>query len=119
MESGAYSLPLIALTAVIVLLSLWRLYKTFIKKELPGTGHHAILFWGAISAVLGILGQCTGLYNAMGAIMKARELSPSIMAQGYRESLGTTLWGLNLLFVSGLVWFILQTAAQRRKKAEA
>ncbi|MBU1702243.1 MAG: MotA/TolQ/ExbB proton channel family protein [Candidatus Eisenbacteria bacterium] len=116
MECGVYAWPLLALTITLIFLSLWRIYCTFLKKGAPGTGHHAILFWGAISAILGILGQCQGLYNAMGAIMRAREVSPNIMAQGYRESLGTTLWGLHLLFFSAIIWFVLQNHEERRRR---
>jgi biopolymer transport protein ExbB/TolQ len=70
-------------------------------------GLHAILFWGVISALLGILGQLSGIYHAMLAIMQADALSPSVIAMGFAESMTTTIFGLTILFFSAVAWFAL------------
>lgn len=80
------------------------------------SGLNAILFWGIICAVLGFLGQYTGIYNAMGAISKATELSPAVMARGFGQSFTTTLMGLNVLVLSAIAWFVLHTLYQRMKR---
>lgn len=69
-------------------------------------GLHSILFWGAINAVLGVLAQVTGIYNALNVIMRAREISPSVIAQGFAESFTTTIFGLTVLILSSIIWFI-------------
>jgi biopolymer transport protein ExbB/TolQ len=69
---------------------------------------NAILFWGALAAVLGFLGQYTGIYKALGAIIVATEISPNVVMQGLRESFTTVLWGLNLLVWSAVAWAALQ-----------
>lgn len=68
---------------------------------------HAVLFWGAVSALLGVIGQNTGLYHALTAISKATQLSPQVIARGIAESLSTTLFGLTTLLVAAVAWFTL------------
>jgi biopolymer transport protein ExbB/TolQ len=70
-------------------------------------GLHAIIFWGVVSAVFGLLGQITGIYNALGAIVMAKEISPNVVAMGFAQSFTTTIFGLEILIVSALAWFIL------------
>jgi biopolymer transport protein ExbB/TolQ len=80
-------------------------------------GINSILFWGAVAAVLGFLGQYTGIYNALGAIIRATEIDPRIVMLGFRESFTTTLWGMNLLVWSSVAWAILH--GWNRHKAPA
>lgn len=68
---------------------------------------HPILFWGAMSAVLGFLGQHTGLYKVFTVISHAREISPNVVAVGLAESLTTVIFGLTIFVVSALAWFLL------------
>ena len=68
---------------------------------------HAIIFWGGITAAVGFLGQISGTYNAMNAIARAEQINPSLVAMGFAESLTTTIYGLDVLIVSALIWFIL------------
>jgi hypothetical protein len=75
---------------------------------------NSILFWGALSAVLGLLGQYTGIYNALGAIINATEISPRLVMIGFRESFTTTLWGMNLLVWSSVAWAVLNGWYRRK-----
>ncbi len=75
----------------------------------------AILFWGAFAAVLGFLGQWTGLYKVFRATAELG-LSPACTddparcyAMGFAESLTTTITGLTIFLAAGLVWFILRS----------
>ncbi len=68
----------------------------------------ALLFWGAVAALLGLLGQALGIYNAMGAIMRATDISPPLIARGFLGSFTTTLLGLGALAASGLAWSVLR-----------
>lgn len=71
------------------------------------TGLHAILFWGVVEAVLGVLGQISGIYNALNAIYRATEIDPRIIYMGFAESFTTTLFGLWALLLSSIIWFAL------------
>ena len=75
---------------------------------------HSILFWGGICAVLGLLGQATGLYNALRAIGAATEISPNIVMQGLAESFTTTLFGIQVFVASAIAWFALSARYRRR-----
>ena len=78
------------------------------------SGLDAILFWGIIAQVLGVLGQLTGVYNALHAIIRAPEISPNVVMTGFRESFTTTLYGLWVCVLSAVAWFVLRSIVRRR-----
>jgi biopolymer transport protein ExbB/TolQ len=108
---GVFGLPMIIISIVIAVLIIKKAVDLWVKKDLPHSrlagGLHAILFWGAVSAVFGVLGQITGIYNALGAIIKATAINPNLVAQGFAESFTTTIFGLEILLISAIAWFIL------------
>ena len=67
----------------------------------------SILFWGRMAPILGILSQLTGIYQALGEIIKGGDISPELIMTGFRGSLISILYGLWLLLISGTIWFIL------------
>jgi biopolymer transport protein ExbB/TolQ len=71
-------------------------------------GINSILFWGAMSVLIGFLGHYHGMYLAMQQISRASEISPAVIAEGYGVSLITVLFGLLILLFSALVWFVLR-----------
>ena len=79
---------------------------------------NAIIFWGVLSVVLGLLGQFTGMYKGLSAISHAQIVNPRLVFQGLKESLTTTICGLTLLLVSGLSWFILNARYRKRIVAD-
>ncbi|MBN2088446.1 MotA/TolQ/ExbB proton channel family protein [candidate division KSB1 bacterium] len=80
------------------------------KNELPQMEKalNAILFWGCISAGLGIFGHFTGIFIAMQNILKAGDTSPMIVAQGYIMSFVDIIAGLTLFIVAAILWLILR-----------
>ncbi|MBC8365822.1 MotA/TolQ/ExbB proton channel family protein [bacterium] len=80
-------------------------------------GIHSILFWGGFSALLGIYGQITGLYHALGAIIAATEIAPKLILQGLSESFTSTLFGMSNLILAALAWHLLMRAHRRRLKS--
>lgn len=105
-QSGIVGIPLLLLTLVIGGLIVTALIG---HRKRDVSGHvFAILFWGFTAAVLGFLGQCAGLYNALVAISGATDISPQVIGQGFAQSFTTTLWGGGLLIVAGLAWFGLR-----------
>ena len=113
MKSGG---PFMWLLMILALVNLFLIVRSAIRlfggnaTEAPkaAQGLHAILFWGTISALLGILGQLSGIYKALNVIMRASEISPNAIAMGFAESLTTTITGLLILFFSAIAWFALQ-----------
>jgi biopolymer transport protein ExbB/TolQ len=112
-QMGIFGFPLIILFVVVVVLAVKKATDLFGGRELSPAqmenGLHAILFWGGVSAVLGVLGQVSGIYNALSVIARATEISPQITAMGFAESFTTTIFGLTILIVSAILWFVLYT----------
>ncbi len=115
---GMYKYPMFILVIVILLLAVKKAVDLFGGKDLTNSqlekGLHAIIFWGAISAVFGILGQITGIYNALNAIIRAEEIDPRICAAGFAQSFTTSIFGLNVLMFSAIVWFVLLSRYRKR-----
>ena len=111
-EGGEMMWLFVLLVLLIVYLSIKKLIQLYGKEDLPKstleTGINAIIFWGAISAILGFFAHYLGVYYAMQAIYKANDISPAIVAQGYSMSLITILTGLIIFILSAVIWFILR-----------
>lgn len=71
-------------------------------------GLNAIIYFGGLSLVFGILGQISGIYNALVAISKASDISPQIIFMGFSQSFLSTLFGLWILIFSSIFWFVLR-----------
>jgi biopolymer transport protein ExbB/TolQ len=82
-------------------------------------GLNGIIFWGALSAVVGLLGQFFGLWYALDAISRAEVISPRAVARGVMESFSTTIFGLVILALSALAWFALRSWTRRLQSAGA
>ena len=110
-QMGKFGYLLIILSIVVVALAVKKSIDLFMRKDLGPyqleKGLHGILFWGVIAAVLGILGQISGIYNALHAIVRATEIDPRIIYMGFAESFTTTLYGLTTLVLSAVIWFAL------------
>lgn len=68
---------------------------------------HAVLVWGALCALLGVLGTVVGMSIAAGAIESTSTVSPSLVWGGLRVALSTTVFGLFLLTLAVLSWLAL------------
>jgi len=69
---------------------------------------------GLFAFVTGILGQLIGLYHAFGAIEKAMDVSPAIIAGGLKISMITTIYGGFIFLISYLLWIILDHVASNK-----
>jgi hypothetical protein len=74
---------------------------------------NTILFWGAFAALLGVLGQCYGIYAALMAIERAEMVAPQAVIQGFFASFMPTLVGVAVLAFAALCWFALRVWSQR------
>ncbi|TFG98388.1 MAG: hypothetical protein E4H13_09930 [Calditrichales bacterium] len=112
LEGGSMMWLLLLFAIFIVVLSVKKGLQLFGKNEIPRSslenGINAIIFWGAISAVLGFFAHHLGIYHAMRAIAAASDVSPAIVSYGYSMSLVTVLTGLMIFIISALIWFLLR-----------
>jgi biopolymer transport protein ExbB/TolQ len=126
-QCGPIGWPLLIITIANIVLAIRNAVR--IAGAKPGDGprvtnaNNTILFWGAVAAVMGFLGQYTGIYNALGAIIQATKINPNLVMEGFRQSFTTTLWGLNLLVWSAVAWAVLngwhRRSAARLERATA
>lgn len=65
-----------------------------------------VLFLGSFAFLFGILGQIIGMMEAMQAIQKIKDISPALLAGGFRVSLLAPVYGFVLLLISYTVWFV-------------
>jgi biopolymer transport protein ExbB/TolQ len=68
----------------------------------------AVLFWGGVAAVLGMLGQWMGIHKMTNAIHEHGIVSPSAVAIGISESLWTPLAGMVVLAGAAVLWSLLR-----------
>ena len=67
-----------------------------------------ILFIGSFSFLFGLVGQIIGLSAALDAVQSAGNISPALMAGGLRVTFLAPLYGLVLLLLSSIIWFIFR-----------
>ena len=60
---------------------------------------------GLFALIFGILGQLIGLFSAFQVIEQSVEISPAMMAGGFKVSMITTLYGFLICIISYLIWF--------------
>ena len=69
---------------------------------------------GLFALIFGLLGQLIGLFSAFQAIELGQvNVSPTIMAAGFKVSMITTLYGLIIYVISLLIWFGLSWRLER------
>ncbi len=117
--SGPYG-PILALLGLVVLFL--TLQSTLILLRGGGVPHgilgerlNALLFWGVVAALLGFLGQCQGSFQALSEILRATEISPGVVAEGFSISFVPTLFGLGILALSLAAWGCLKLLSRGRK----
>ena len=114
---GVWGWPLLAMAIAILVLTIKKAVDLYgggdRSRARLERGLHAILFWGVMSAVTGVLGQISGIYKALQVIIRAEAISPRVIAMGLAESFTSTLFGLTVLVAAALLWFILYTRYRR------
>ncbi|MBN1827248.1 MAG: MotA/TolQ/ExbB proton channel family protein [Candidatus Eisenbacteria bacterium] len=114
---GFWGWPLLAMAVAVLILSIKKAVDLFggagRSRARLERGLHSILFWGCLSAVTGVLGQISGIYNAVNIIVRAEAISPRVIAMGLAESFTSTLFGLTTLVFAALFWFVLYSRFRR------
>ncbi len=68
----------------------------------------AILFWGGFGLVAGVLGTVVGVVVAADSIERAGAVAPTLVWGGIRVAMLSSVYGLLILVVGSLSWFVLQ-----------
>ena len=109
---GPFMILILIIAAGLLILTIKSIYDLYLKKEEISVAYestiNAILFWGCITALLGILGQITGIYMAVSFISQASDISPQIVLFGFSQTFTTSIAGFWVLLISSIVWFILK-----------
>lgn len=79
---------------------------------LAGRWLQAILFWGAISVLVGLLGTTVGVIQMAQAIALAGSVSATLVWAGFGIALVTTIFGMLIFLLSAVLWFLLRLRYQ-------
>lgn len=96
--------------------SVIKIFRMVANKEFDQLQLSYILLFGSLSLVVGILGQGIGLFQAMIAIQAAGDISPSLIAGGFKASMIAPLYGIIIFVISLLFWGILKEINLRKAK---
>ena len=73
-----------------------------------------ILFFGSLAFLTGIFAQMVGFYEAMHVLQEVGDVSPKLIAGGFKVSLLAPLYGFLLLLLSALYWFLYRKIVQKK-----
>ncbi len=110
-------LPLALITLFVIIKGIIDVLKSERDPALLYRELQALPFWGSITAMLGFIGQITGLWRAIAAIIVATDISPAIVMMGFKMSFFTTIFGLATLMVALVSWFVLTRILNNRLSA--
>jgi len=109
---GPFMWILLLITAAVVTLTIRDALALARGRSLPHiesrNGSGAILFWGCIAAVIGVLASLIAVYLSLSAIRDAGLANPNLLAQGMAVALITSIFGLLILAYSAVAWFALR-----------
>jgi uncharacterized membrane-anchored protein len=109
-DGGFVMWPMLAAALGIVYLAvvtIIRLRRRDVDVGTVGRSLQSILFWGAISVLLGLLGTVTGMVVASQAISLAGEVDPRLAGGGFSVTLISFVFGLVIFLFAVLLWFPL------------
>jgi hypothetical protein len=113
---GPYKWPMFLIAFIILVLIIWKIIDLFFSNIRPANtyrGLNSILFWGSFGLAFGMFVQIAGIWEALKEIMVATDLSPSIVLIGFYGSFVPTLFGISMLLVAALAWWLLRMRAKR------
>lgn len=65
-----------------------------------------ILFIGGFGLLFSLFYRTLGMYSAFAALEVTSDISPSLVAGGFKASLVAPLYSLFLLLVTSIIWFV-------------
>jgi len=109
---GPFKVPMILLLmivlAMIVYTVILKFRKTGSEKQRFSESLNALLVVGSFNLALGMIGQITGIWEMLDAIMEAGDINLEIVFTGIKVSFGTTILGLITFMISVVAWLLLR-----------
>lgn len=116
-EGGIQFMLVITFFFLLMLVSSgYKIFRMVIKKEFDLLQLNYVLLFGSLSLIFGILGQGVGLFMAMNAIQEAGDISPSLVAGGFKVSMIAPLYGIMIFILTLIFWGFLKEINQKRMK---
>lgn len=69
---------------------------------------------GLFAMVTGFMGQMVGMFAAFSILQEVDDVSPSVLAGGFRVSLIAPLYGILIYLLALLVWFVMTSLVERK-----
>lgn len=73
----------------------------------------AVLVWGFLNALLGVLGTVLGLAVTARSVAHAGRIEPTVLGGGLQIALSPSILGLLLLTLAVVAWLVLQVIQPR------
>lgn len=112
MEGGPLMWPLVLIVLVVLGIALRILWHLLVRGASDAaaiqSGLDGLLFWGGFAVVIGVLGSAVGYHKAVSSLVAHGLADPRAVWMGTAEGMLTTLAGLGILTLSGLLWFPLR-----------
>ena len=93
--------------ADVIFLSILKFSNSGVEGQRFKNGLSGLLVLGSMNAVVGMLLQITGIWQALSAIIVAADVSPTIIMEGLKASFSTTIFGLVTFVIAALAWLLL------------
>ena len=107
---GILTIVLISMVAVSIVNGLQIKVGKVVQPELVSRKLSMIRSVGLFALIIGLLGQLIGLFSAFQAIeIGAVNVSPSLLASGFKVSMITTIYGVLIYALSLMIWFAMRT----------
>ena len=111
-DLGFIRWPLVFSFMAVTGLALWSAIKLFRPRATPDLHTKAwldaILFWGGVATISGLLGTLVGFTIATQSVEAAGEVNVTLMWGGIKVSMLGSLFGVLILAFAALLWFVLQ-----------
>ena len=108
-----FMLPLTLVAAGVLAAATWASVDCVSGRRNGAFWKRAVFHFGLFGLILGILSQAISLYQMMGAIEAAGDISPAIVAGGLRVSLIAPLYGVGIFAGAMLLWLILHFVSRK------
>ncbi len=111
---GPYMNVISVMALLMLIVAGIKIYRIVALKEFNFKLLDLIRMAGSFAAAMGILSQIIGIVQALEAIRAASDISPQIVMGGAIVSFYSTIWGLIVLLISLLFYYILKEVIKAR-----